>query len=137
MLWLREPEKPDHARNRSRRVGSATEAEQPDPVSRSPRFGEKTISTAHIRVNARSGRHVEQSVRDPLCMAQLGRIRRRADARIVPTDLRVILDESPEQPQHVRGVGRHLVAGAVAADHDIARGFHGVDQPSQDEVRTG
>ena len=98
VLWLREPEKPDHARNRPRRVGSSTEAEQPDSVSRPPRFGEKTVPTTRIRVNACSGRHVEQSVRESLRIAQLRRIRGRADARVVPTDLRLILDKSSEKP---------------------------------------
>ncbi|MHC2246219.1 hypothetical protein ACVJH7_005526 [Bradyrhizobium elkanii] len=111
----------DEGREHAHRVGTAAEAEHPDPVTGLPRSAQEQVGAERVLVETGAESQPEQAAH-LLLEASPGVLQADgAEAGMIIDPLPVILVGDAEQLQHVGNIVTDLVAGAVATNHNILR----------------
>ena len=114
----------DQPRQHPHGIGAAGKAEQKDLVAGLPGADQEVVGREHVVIEPIAGGEPQDGVEILLELVPRIRPRQRADPRIVIDDLPRLcllrLAQAAIELQHIGDVLGNLVAGAVAADDDIA-----------------
>ncbi len=126
LLRRDQPDFVDQPRQHPHAVGAAGKAEQVDVVAFAVMVDQEQIGGEHLVIEAVAGGEPEDGAEILLQLLPRIRPRQRADARIVKHHLPrrgfVGLAQAAIELEHIGNVLGDLVAGAVAADDDVAHG---------------
>lgn len=126
LLRRDEPDLVDQPRQHPHGIGAAGEAEQIDLVVLLPVVDQEGIGREHVVIEPIAGGEPEDRVEILLELVPRIRPRQRADPRIVIDELPRLcllgLAQAAIELEHIGNVLGNFVAGAVAADDDVAHG---------------